>query len=644
MSALLTSHHLPIVLALIASASLAGASPTSAQAQLDPSLCVYRVGNNPGWSAADLDQAGWKSYADYQETGAPVVWVRCRILIPLQSFAHPAIEIYSHDAVEGFVNGQSVGGYSQAWIGWWTSEALTNSILRVPAGLLHSAPQNASATFAVRIRQHRLPAGSWAGLPATFSLGDSDSLMIQSTRGALDSVRRFVPAFSMFLIVAVAGVLLICLFLFDRSRKDPLWLGLFCLCAGLARVDSICAATMPHFPSWLFETWWGLTLFDTWFAVLFFFAIAGRRMPALYRLPLWATVLFNVAIVAAILMPLQFAVPFSLFFQGAFASYVLFPIYVFAFTAPLVAFWPWNRLASRLRLPAVLCACWGLMEIVFLGQQILFGRQTWTSPVQTYLTFAIVGVVVWLLYLTFREHRTTGLEGATLRGELAAAGQIQRLLVPEKLDAAPWVAIEAAFLPARDVGGDFYRCRRLVDGTQRVLLGDVSGKGLAAALTSALLIGAADRCDHLSPAAVLSDLNRTLEHSGIGGFTTCLCADIAPDGSLVVANAGHLSPYRNGVEFTPVSGIPLGISAEMNCPESCFQLESGDQITFMSDGVIEARGPARELFGFDRACSLSTRSAQEIAQAAQAFGQEDDITVLTVMFSPVMAPVADALP
>ncbi len=108
---------------------------------------------------------------------------------------------------------------------------------------------------------------------------------------------------------------------------------------------------------------------------------------------------------------------------------------------------------------------------------------------------------------------------------------------------------------------------------------------------------------------------------------------------MTLANAGHLAPYRNGTELEIESGLPLGIAAGTEYGETKLQLAAGDTLMFLSDGVVEAQNGAGELFGFVRTEALATKSADEIAQAAQAFGQSDDITVLTLAFMPVGATV-----
>jgi serine phosphatase RsbU (regulator of sigma subunit) len=99
---------------------------------------------------------------------------------------------------------------------------------------------------------------------------------------------------------------------------------------------------------------------------------------------------------------------------------------------------------------------------------------------------------------------------------------------------------------------------------------------------------------------------------------------------LVIANAGHLPPYLNSQEVAVPGGLPLGVLTESNYEEIRLYLHPGDRILLLSDGVVEARRPSGELFGFDRVHNLSNQSAFYIADAAREFGQEDDITVLTV--------------
>ena len=227
-------------------------------------------------------------------------------------------------------------------------------------------------------------------------------------------------------------------------------------------------------------------------------------------------------------------------------------------------------------------------------------------------------------------------EEKRLATELASARAVQDRLVPVQLPVLPGLHLDAAYLPAAEVDGDFYQVFPQSDGCVLVIISDVSGKGLKAAMTGTLVLGALRSLaqEGQSPAQVLSRLNAQLAESSDGGFVTCLCAGLAADGKLTLANAVHLPPYRNGEEVSLDSGLPLGIRPDTIYAEPALTLNPGDSLTFLSDGVVEAQSASGELFGFDRTRGVAARSAEEIAKAAQTFGQQDDISALTLQFAP----------
>ena len=145
-----------------------------------------------------------------------------------------------------------------------------------------------------------------------------------------------------------------------------------------------------------------------------------------------------------------------------------------------------------------------------------------------------------------------------------------------------------------------------------------------------LLTGALRNRKSDAPGELLGELNRTVCGGLDGGFVTAAVARCYPDGRIILANAGNPSPYLAGEEITPEPGLPLGIVGDAEYPETEFALAKDQQLTFVSDGVIEAANAKGELFGFDRTRDISTLSAQQIADTAKAWGQNDDITVVTV--------------
>ena len=224
--------------------------------------------------------------------------------------------------------------------------------------------------------------------------------------------------------------------------------------------------------------------------------------------------------------------------------------------------------------------------------------------------------------------------------ELEAARIVQQVLVPEDIPPIPGFEIHSVYMPAGQVGGDFFQILPLPDGGVLVAIGDVSGKGMPAAMMVSLLVGKlqtlADSTS--SPAEILKGLNRRLHARSRGGFTTCLILRVDPNGNLTVANAGHISPYKNGAEMSVENGLPLGLSEHADYSETLFQLDPGEHLTLVSDGVVEARGKDGELFGFARTQAISKSPAEAIAEAAQNFGQDDDISVISVSRTMVIEP------
>jgi serine phosphatase RsbU (regulator of sigma subunit) len=239
--------------------------------------------------------------------------------------------------------------------------------------------------------------------------------------------------------------------------------------------------------------------------------------------------------------------------------------------------------------------------------------------------FAGILVILLIIYLRFMHIYRDQERSAS---ELAAARSVQELLIPREKIATPGFEVDAVYSPANEVGGDFFHLESGGPDGMLVVIGDVAGKGLKAAMNVSLLMGALRRTHERSPAKILESLNGVL--TGTESFTTCQAVWLGSNGEMVIANAGHLSPYLNSQEISLPGALPLGVIPQVTYEEERFYLHPGDRILLLSDGVVEARQPSGELFGFDRVRYLSNQSAFYLADAAKAFGQEDDITVLTV--------------
>lgn len=244
--------------------------------------------------------------------------------------------------------------------------------------------------------------------------------------------------------------------------------------------------------------------------------------------------------------------------------------------------------------------------------------------------FFNVALLIFLILRTVRIARTRARDAA----ELEAAHTTQQLLLDRASQPTPGFEVHTVYLPAREVGGDFFLVSPAPNGGLTAIVGDVSGKGLTAALRVSLILGVLRRESSRTPSTILANLNQALLTQSEMGFTTACCALVSPSGQFSVANAGHISPYITdsvtGRELPTTPALPLGLAPDQIYETTHGQLLPSERLVMLSDGVPEARTPKGELYGFDRLSTLLRLPAQEIADVAQRFGQEDDITVLTL--------------
>jgi len=308
---------------------------------------------------------------------------------------------------------------------------------------------------------------------------------------------------------------------------------------------------------------------------------------------------------------------------------------IFIFITLIVATLRRNFEAGLLLIPLVLTGL-GILEPVFSAGMSDWSGRAYNSPLTlqagaipihfaSIADFTGILVIVLIIFVRFlRIHR----DQERASSELAAARSVQELMIPLEKLATPGFEVDSIYSPANEVGGDFFHVQSTGDGGLLVVIGDVAGKGLKAAMNVSMLMGALRRTPERSPAKILESLNRVL--TGSESFTTCQAAWFGANGELAIANAGHLPPYLNSQEIALPGALPLGVLPEIQYEEVRLYLHPGDRILLMSDGVVEARRSSGEIFGFDRVHNLSNQSAFYVAEAAKDFGQEDDITVLTV--------------
>lgn len=246
-------------------------------------------------------------------------------------------------------------------------------------------------------------------------------------------------------------------------------------------------------------------------------------------------------------------------------------------------------------------------------------------------------------------------ERARMEQEMQTARYIQRSLLPNEVPALAGWQLAPFYQPAREVGGDFYDFLLLSDGRLGLVIGDVSGKGVPAALvmasTCTMLRATAE--GNPAPGEVLARVNELL-HSTIpaGMFVTCFYGILDPhSGCMRYANAGHDWPFRRsegGVAELKATGMPLGM-----LPGTCYEeheetVEPGDSVLFYSDGLIEAHNPAHAMFGLPHlkellgthpgGTALVDYLRNELASfTGSNWEQEDDVTLVALSRSSRMA-------
>jgi hypothetical protein len=247
-----------------------------------------------------------------------------------------------------------------------------------------------------------------------------------------------------------------------------------------------------------------------------------------------------------------------------------------------------------------------------------------------YLYVLSLAIIIVLRSTRIAKHQ------AFMEAELAAAREVQKLLLPENVESAPGFRVEIAYEPAQQVGGDFFQVLPLGEGSLLVVIGDVAGKGFPAAMLVSVLVGAIRGItEHvMEPAELLARLNERLIARVGSSFATALAARIDPTGAVTLANAGHLAPYLNGREVEIPGAFPLGIAAATEYETVRIDLPRGSRLTFYSDGIVEAQDATGEMFGFERSLKISTEPVKKIIEAARTHGQQDDMTAIAITRAP----------
>jgi serine phosphatase RsbU (regulator of sigma subunit) len=629
----------------------------------------FHLGDNMQWAdpaAPDATgQNGWEQLTADKPWGAQgypshsgFAWYRKHLHLTPATGAPPAFALLFpliDDACEVYWNGRLVGRFGTL----------------PPHPVYYFAPPQ--QTFGLgtardgvlALRVWKAPLTSFdpaevGGFEATPLIGSSEAIAGVKAQDDYSWMRANQFRFALWTLYSLVSVLGFFIWLRSRGQRELLALAIYCGAIAAVNLDNL-RLFVPYTLMICWEVlWFGLENVGLWFLLLYLFNLDKSPQGNASRLARFTRTLVIVHLTVSgldAILTLVWNNPlFARWIQTADGILTATFIMMFPYSLVLVGvgiFGPGRKgqLDTSRWILAAAAGLDGLLQnaITAFDQGRRFTHWNVVARLRAPLftlrgnSFAprtLTGVMLFaaIVYAVYRRVREASARQAAVESELQSARELQQVLIPEALPQLEGYELTSAYIPAQEVGGDFFQVIPLEGenaGSTLLVLGDVSGKGLKAAMAVSLLVGALRTLAEISssPARILADLNRRLYGRLDGGFATCVILRVDPNGHCTVADAGHLAPLVDGRELDLPGALPLGILAGASYEEREFQLLPGQLLTLLTDGVVEAQNKNGELFGFDRTAAVSTGNAEEIAEAAKAFGQQDDITVLTLAFA-----------
>jgi hypothetical protein len=621
----------------------------------------FQTGDDLAWASPAFDDSRWQAikvgrswegqgHRDY--TG--FAWYRRHIVIPSGTPANLDLALFLpgvDDSAEVYWNGRLVGSYGKVppHPVWYPQQSpQTYSLGPAQSGVLAIRVWSAPIVYLNYPEQ--------GGLWRTPQIGTTEGVAALATAERYRWLQGNQFHFAVCLVCAIIGLLALSSWLRDRKRWMLFWLAV----PMLKPLAQLVIFDLPGFST--FRLAYGgigeavaITDAATWFLLLYLLDLRFDR-----RLVRWTKILASVTVGLSLIDTVMVCLDWTRLFPSQFVYFDVastIPIELLEmYVLVIVGF----ALRKRLDAARWLVAMASVVSALETGVSDISGlgvRWThWTLHHQLYRTlFTIAGtpinvstvvelfLLVSILYAAWRYSVEQNQRQNTLEQEFRSAQEIQQILIPEVLPAIAGYTLTSAYLPAQEVGGDFFQIIPLPgqsndDQSAIIVLGDVSGKGLKAAMTVSLLVGAIRSTVETTqdPAEILAALNRRLYGRMQSGFATCLVLRLDASGSGTFANAGHLPPFLNGSELQLTPALPLGLLPDAEYETSSLNLAADDRLILYTDGVLEARNAAGDLFGFARIAEISSNTSEQIAKAAQQFGQDDDITVLTLTLAPTV--------
>ena len=618
----------------------------------------FHLGDNLAWADPAFDDSPWEQltadrpwgeqgHTDY--TG--FAWYRRRIAVQAAAGAAPNLALmvrHIDDAYEIYWNGQRIGhnGAFPPHAAWYSlsQAAQTFDWAAVQSGVL-----------AVRVWKAPLTtedSGLRGGFVAPPIAGSAQAIIAAKSELDYQWLRSRQFVFGEDLVYALVALIGFLAWLRDRHQWTLLWMSSFAL-TSIARLPlyGLGLLVPRNLADAIAEPLSSLRDISLWFLLLTLLRLRSNSL--LVRL----TRVFSIlSLLANTLDGLIFLFWWTSLQQAKFqtADAVLTGIYIVTAALPLVlvgyTFTRPVRQDTPSQLFAILAFLFGMLQVFeniapqgsrfthwTLADQIGAPLFTLNGNAVSIIPLSEMLLLLAIVFAVYRRSLEDRRRQVALQQEFRSAQEVQQALIPEAQETVPGYLLTSSYLPASEVGGDFFQlipAQGDYEGSTLVLMGDVSGKGLKAALVVALIVGAVRALAETtwSPAEILAGINRRVCGRLQGGFVTCLVMRLDPDGLCVIANAGHPAPYLNSKEMDMPGALPLGLISGVIYNEMRFQLKEHDHLSLYTDGLLEARGPKGDLYGFERLNQLfsSKPSAAEAVQAAVDFGQDDDITVLTL--------------
>jgi hypothetical protein len=611
-------------------------------------LWHFHTGDDLAWAQPGYDDSSWEQLRGDTTWGsqthpayAGFAWYRKPIAIdaaggPLTILMPPV-----DDSYELYWNGKKIGGSGKLppHAYWDAFPHASTFPLPTPSGLL-----------AVRVWKPTLSSTdpvTVGGMETAPRIGDSAYLALQNKATRMAQERRGLPTLISSALMIVAGLISLLLFLRERTRWLYLWLAIYLTTIGASVLRNIIqAGDIGFFNNQLYLQVFSCAAdVSLWAVLLALFGLDRERSWRRWTVGLAVLYISAQTVDLITLLLWEYGGKFVVWSDAiSTAVYTTAPLFIvailigglrrrrqielwpLAFIIAFAGLWVFvlNIVGQGLQITHWDKVYTGMLGIGFSLGDYFFGMR---SILETLVFVALVFTVAREQYLERRRQ-------ARMEMEVRSAREVQQVLVPETVPAVAGFAIDSVYKPAAELGGDFFQVIALPDASTLIVIGDVSGKGLKAAMTVSLIVGTlrtlADYTQQ--PAEILRGMNRRLCGRVQDGFATCVVLRVKPNGDATIANAGHLAPFRDGEELPLGGSLPLGLSADAVYEDLVFRLQEGETLMLYTDGIVEARSSTGELYGFERVQKLAEerQSAEQIVGAACSFGQQDDITVLSI--------------